>query len=265
MRGIKFSKPIKIKKSVEVRYRRELLRLVRAMYKGLSEEALKLFETKDLNYIQRALKLIEEQYSNIVSRESNAIINQFVDSSKTSIKKELGIGWAFEYEERLKADIINNVALIRNIPEKAIFEISQDVYNSIANDENTEALEFKLRTRKGITERRADTIARDQTAKFYATMNEISQTSNGFEYYMWVTANDERVSTGNGGHKQLNGKIYKWEEKIEDRKAVIDSYGNTGNPSQRVNCRCFAKAVIVEDGFKMVWNSEKKSYEPIKI
>ena len=61
----------------------------------------------------------------------------------------------------------------------------------------------------------------------------------GFEYYMWMTSKDERVSKE---HKELEGKLYRY----DTATAVIDSYGNLGHPSQRVNCRCRRKAVILK-------------------
>lgn len=264
MKGIKLSKPIKLKRSIEIKYKRDLLSLIKSMYKGISREALQLFETKDVNYIRQSLDELKKQYSHTVERESNYIVGEFINSAKTDIRKTFSMGWNYEYDKRLQADIINNVSLIKDIPDKSIFNISQDVFNSIANNENNEALEFKLKDNYGITERRANTIARDQTQKMFGTMNEITQSSNGFDYYQWSTAHDERVSTGYGGHKQLDGKIFKWNETVESRRPIIDGYGTKGKPTDRVNCRCVAIPVIVEYGYEMVWDNGEGSYKPMK-
>jgi uncharacterized protein with gpF-like domain len=75
-------------------------------------------------------------------------------------------------------------------------------------------------------------------------LNEVTQRSAGIEFFEWCTAHDERVSTGKGGHKQLDGKIYKWGD--TEHYPITDAYGNRGTPqNNRPNCRCVAKAVIL--------------------
>ena len=75
----------------------------------------------------------------------------------------------------------------------------------------------------------------------------MAQRDAGVEFFEWVTANDERVSTGKGGHKQLDGKIYKWGDTANYPE--IDSYGHHGVPAQRVNCRCTACAVVLRKDY----------------
>ena len=124
------------------------------------------------------------------------------------------------------------------------------------------SLENSLKTQTHISRDRIKRIARDQTAKTNQALNELEQIEAGVEYFKWTTAHDERVSTGYGGHKQLDGKIYKWGE--TERYPVIDSYGHKGLPSQRVNCRCDARAIFILEGYKAVWNADKESYEVVK-
>lgn len=264
MKGIKTGKPLKANEKIKNSYKRQLLKLNKTMYKDIAKRILEAYRTKNNVYIKQVLNELENKYKVVSDYIASYVIGEFVDKTKKDLYKNYSMGWSYEYEKELQADIFNNTALIQDLPRKAIFEISQDVFNSVANDENKQSLEERLKTRFGITTRRAETIARDQTAKLFATMTEISQKSNGIEYYEWLTANDERVSTGKGGHKQLNHKIFKWEEEKEDRKPIIDSYGNTGKPAQRVNCRCVAIPVFVEDGYKMVWDNSLKSYKAIK-
>lgn len=87
----------------------------------------------------------------------------------------------------------------------------------------------------------------------------MAQQENGVKFFLWRTKEDDRVSTGYGGHKQLNGKIYAWNE--PENYPIIDSYGHQGLPSQRVNCRCVASPVWVLDG----WTAEKQSDGSYKI
>lgn len=264
MKGIKKGKILKAKEKIKNNYKKQLLKFNKAMYKDIIATILKASKTKNNNIIKQTLNELESKYNIATDYIANYVINNFVEETKKDFQKNYSMGWSFEYEKQLQADIFNNVALIKDLPRKAIFEISQDVFNSVADDENKQSLETRLKNRYGITTRRAETIARDQTSKLFATMSEISQKSNGIEYYEWITANDERVSTGKGGHKQLNHKIFKWEEDKEERKPIIDSYGNTGKPAERVNCRCVAYPIFVEDGYQMVWDNSLKSYKTIR-
>jgi SPP1 gp7 family putative phage head morphogenesis protein len=114
----------------------------------------------------------------------------------------------------------------------------------------------------GKSTRHAALIARDQTAKATEALNMMQQADAGVEYFEWDTARDERVSTGPGGHKQLQGKIYKYGG--YENYPVIDSDGNRGIPSERINCRCTALAVFLRPGWTMKQNKDG-SYRPVKI
>ena len=133
--------------------------------------------------------------------------------------------------------------MIKTIPQ----EIKNRFESAFLNDVNNfdqEAIKKQVLTITGISERRADTIARDQVSKAldgYATAR--SQTL-GYEFYIWITSRDERVSKGKGGHRQLDQRIYKYDTPT----AVIDSYGNIGSPSQRVNCRCRRRPLLLKEG-----------------
>lgn len=133
-----------------------------------------------------------------------------------------------------------NLALIQSIPSDIIERYRQGFLNGISNFDK-EAI-FKLaRQYQGISEKRARLIARDQTAKATNDYQQARAEQLGFEYYVWLTSKDERVSTGAGGHIHLDGRIYKYSEPT----AIIDSYGNKGHCGDRVNCRCSQQALFI--------------------
>ena len=146
-----------------------------------------------------------------------------------------------EIDNSLNAVYERNYNLIKTIPQD-IKERFESVFLNNVNNFDQEAILKQVETIDGISKRRAKTIARDQVAKAIGEYHATREQALGFEYYMWQTSKDERVSTGKGGHRQLEGKIYRY----DTPSAVIDSYGNIGHPSQRVNCRCRRKAVILK-------------------
>lgn len=261
MKGIKELKLPKLKGKTKYHYMNRLKSLTRSFNKNLRKEIINLFQTKDVDWIKKNIEILEREYSSIFVKEAEKIVKDFILDVKDDLREDFNIGYSREYENQIKAGIESSVALIKNIPQKTLFQIQQDVFESIANNENETSLYKRLVTQSKITEKRAKTIARDQTAKLYSDITQISQRSSGFEYFKWVTAKDSRVSKGKGGHKQLDGKIYRWGD--EKNYPVIDSYGNRGLPSQRVNCRCTAIPVHVERGFEMIKQSDG-SYLPRK-
>lgn len=160
----------------------------------------------------------------------------------------------------LKLTINNNVALIKDTTEQTINNIQSIVYSAMTNGKGWEDIENNLYQQKEISYNRIKRIARDQTAKATENINRQQQQEAGIEYFIWSTSKDERVSKQ---HRQLEGNIYKYNETIEERLPIIDSYGNRGYPSERVNCRCTALALILNDGYKVVYKNNK--YQVVKI
>lgn len=205
-------------------------------------------KTKDIAKVEA--KRVTRQSSNFVNL---GLKNQGVDLSIKRNPKEL--------DNELTAIYQRNYNLIKTIPQ----DIKNRFESAFLNDVNNfdqEAIKKQVLTIKGISERRADTIARDQVAKAldgYATAR--SQTL-GYEYYIFITSKDERTSTGKGGHKQLDGRIYKYDTPT----AIIDTYGNVGHPSQRVNCRCRRRPLLLKEGqeLELVKDNYSGDYYRIK-
>lgn len=132
-----------------------------------------------------------------------------------------------------------NLYLIKSIPTDIIDRYRQGFLSA---SESFDREKFsKLAVEYGeVSKRRAKFIARDQTAKAISSYNQARAESLGFKYFVWQTSKDERVSTGKGGHAQLDGRIYAY----DNPTAIIDSYGHTGGVGVRPNCRCTAIPII---------------------
>ena len=146
-----------------------------------------------------------------------------------------------EIDNSLNAVYERNYNLIKTIPQD-IKERFESVFLNNVNNFDQEAILKQVETIDGISKRRAKTIARDQVQKAIGEYHATREQALGFEYYEWQTSKDERVSTGKGGHRQLEGRIYRYDTPT----AVISSYQEVGHPAQRVNCRCRRKAVILK-------------------
>ncbi len=205
------------------------------------------------------LKIADFEAKRIAANFVNSLINN-VDSK---FKSNLGINLTnldFKQDdlETIELMLKNNINLIKSIPKDILDDLNNLIYeSSLGADIKT--LEKGLSTIKKISKNRVKTIARDQTAKALNAVSSLRSQQAGFEYYEWITAQDERVSTGAGGHKQLQGKIFRY----DTAEAIIDSYGNKGHPAQRVNCRCVAAPIFVNIDEKI--EKDKIGYKITKI
>lgn len=193
-------------------------------------ELLKEWNKKTSDFAKKEAKRTTKQVSSFVNGNLQNQSPEF--ALKRSVK---------EIDNTLNAVYERNYNLIKTIPQD-IKERFESVFLNNVNNFDQEAIFKQVETIDGISKRRAKTIARDQVQKAIGEYHATREQALGFEYYMWQTSRDERVSIGKGGHRQLEGRIYRY----DTPSAVIDSYGNIGHPSQRVNCRCRRKAVILK-------------------
>src|SRR5690554_6854452 len=125
-----------------------------------------------------------------------------------------------------------NVALIRDLPNKQLAQIEAEVIAAIARGERAGALSKIIRERSGVAKKRADLIARDQMGKAVSQLNQKRQQDLGVDRYIWRTAGDERVRPE---HVARNGETFSWSDSPPD-----------GHPGEPINCRCTAEPVLTD-------------------
>lgn len=88
-----------------------------------------------------------------------------------------------------------------------------------------------------VTKARANTIARTEIHKSYATFTQSRATYVGANQYIWRTAGDEIVRES---HAEMDGVVCDFNNPPE-----ID--GESYNAGQTYNCRCFAEPIIGDE------------------
>lgn len=263
--------PIAKNKIAEVYYRRamtqEMERMLESMvaeikraYTTIPMQNAKLSDAERYTRLRKILERLRKQYGDKIDKNAEKIIKKYMgkaaDGVINSILRNLrvvyGNDYTISFDKRkyarlLRARGTTNAELIKNTTSQIISNVTNITYDGVTTGQSWTAVEKDLRTQKHIAADRIKRIARDQTAKLNENLNEMSQRDAGIEFFEWMTANDERVSTGYGGHKQLNGKIYKWGDTAH--YPIIDTYGHRGTPAQRVNCRCSALPVVLRKDF----------------
>jgi len=129
-----------------------------------------------------------------------------------------------------------NIKLVENAARVYAQDV-RDIFTDPANDGlRVEELAALLVERGNVSESRAALIARDQTGKLSAAINEHRQTSAGVSSFTWSTSRDERVRPS---HAELDGERFDWDDLpiVDDEEAA---------PGQPVMCRCIATPIVDE-------------------
>lgn len=127
-----------------------------------------------------------------------------------------------------------NVELITSLPEEYFDLIEEAVTKSWAAGGRWEDVAERLAEIDGISEGRADTIARDQTSKMNASFNEARQSAAGIEEYEWSGSLDEPERES---HRDMEGTRHRW-----DDPPLVDD--ENVHPGEAILCRCVAIPVF---------------------
>lgn len=133
---------------------------------------------------------------------------------------------------------IPNAQLVKEITEQRLGQIF--MYNEFANLSGEKEFEEEMARTTEVATNRAILIARTETARANAVINQTRAQAVGSGQYRWHNSGDEAVRHS---HKYINGKklqgmIFSW-----DDPPTLDD-GMTGHPGTFPNCRCFAEPVF---------------------
>lgn len=142
------------------------------------------------------------------------------------------------------------VALIKSIPLEAGLraqKLAQEAAVHGLRAEPDQKTISEIKKQLGFTTEeavnRARLIARTETAKANATINQARAMSAGSSQYRWHNSGDGAVRESHKVYKgqRLQGKIFSW-----DKPPTLDD-GMTGHPGEFPNCRCFAEPIFDEE------------------
>ena len=160
---------------------------------------------------------------------------------KRAIKATLGIDIREDYymgdfyAEKMKEWVEYNVSLIKSIPEETLEKMREIVYAGYSDGKTTTQLIKEMQKAYGISRRRAELIARDQTAKLNGQIQKAQQQDAGITEYIWCTTGDNRVRSS---HAALNGKKFSWND------PPLTESGRRCHPGEDYQCRCIGRPVF---------------------
>lgn len=213
---------------------------------------------RDVQRMMETLTKYSESLGPWATRQSAKLLEQIQRSNKLAYqKKSKAIGTALKFGVAEKdvgdtalALLNEQVRLIKSIPLEAGLRaqhIAQEAFfHGVRAEANVDIIaqlvdEMDMSTEAAIS--RAYLIARTETARANASINQARAVAVGSNQYRWHNSGDAAVRESHRKFegKPLQGRIFSW----DDPPTLSD--GMTGHPGTFPNCRCFAEPVFAEE------------------
>lgn len=164
----------------------------------------------------------------------------------TQILKDAGMSVEFKMtqaqQDGIRANVHENVSLIRSIPQKYFTNVEGLVMRSVQAGSDMHTLSQALQNEYGKTKKRARLISRDQNNKATAFLTRTRQVEMGVNKAIWLHSHGGKTSRPT--HLANNGKPYDVEKGWYDPDADGKGKGRYIHPGELINCRCVSKSII---------------------
>lgn len=247
-------------KGIEKEYKRKLNKLVQAMSASVMYWVLADFGNRTANEMANAIRKRVSQWDKVFGKDAERLAQWFVRSVQK--QTETGMKQAFKEVDRnmkptpihvIKAIEMENVELIKSIPQKYFIGIREVALLSLMYDWSKEKLNEELVKRKGIVERRVKNIASDQTHKTTELIKTSLCEKNNVWYGVWRYTYRSKEPRLN--HVEMDGMLFDIREGCPEIGTNEYIY-----PSYRYNCKCDFNPVVPEFGDDLKKEVEKRSY-----
>lgn len=161
---------------------------------------------------------------------------RMLQSVSIDITKDMFMGDYFRHE--LERWVQTNIDLIVTLPHKTLSAMRQICLEGYREGKSISTITKEIQHKyKTVGKNHARLIARDQTAKLAASVNESRQREAGINEYVWICCMDGRERPD---HARLHNTQHSW-----DDPPVVDSRtGTRAHPGVYFQCRCRAKPRI---------------------
>lgn len=256
---------------IEKFYRAQITSLVRLISKEVKEEIVPIIKEEKAQYrgsmdsvatmdgwadrIIEALNsllakytgpqsVFQSQYERLAQRTVSMADAESTEAFVNSVNKAVGVDLNPVLDQEGMRDYIDaatwsNLQLIKSVPEEYFKRIENAVMGGVRGGDAPTKIAQNIQEATGISRRRAQLIARDQSAKLTGEITERRQRQAGVKYFRWVTSKDQRVGDD---HRRAARRdvgygpgVYRWDNPPKE--------GVPGNAS-RPNCRCTATPVF---------------------
>ena len=217
---------------------------LRAALASATEKAQALHKTIG-DFLGKAAENVAKAPAGLTMRQTLdkimvSLQNQFVVQIEEVGAKDIGIGLkpTEEIDETLRTTLVNNLDLeIKGWAAQEIADLRLRVQKNAMEGYRPDKLAREIAAERGISLRKANFIAAQETSLFVSKWREQRAKDVGCTRYKWSTSHDERVRPD---HRALNGKIFSFDDPpITDRATQAHN-----NPGEDFRCRCVAIPIL---------------------
>lgn len=250
----KLNKPIKVppstpKLALKLMYQRRLFKLIDEMQNSVmywlmatyKQRLPDIIEDSKLPLLKRIYRYVtdaspsrelEKRFKQVMRRwtkkfndMSDSLAHDFVKKANTATTASLmqnlkRKGFIVKLENNyatnnaLQALLLENIRLIKSIPQKYFLEVQGILMRGIANGRDAGLITKELSERYGIVKRRAARLSRDQTNKAVETISRERSKSLGIRKGVWIHRGGSKHPRES--HISMDGTIYMLEEGCYD-------------------------------------------------
>ncbi|MFJ7315262.1 phage minor head protein [Pseudomonas sp. NPDC098747] len=215
-----------------------------AMYRGRESEVVG--DASPAAEAQKLLSKLTRKWKGFYGDRAEGLAKWFINTADTTTTSSLFSSlkefmptvkpqMSRRTQNTLTAMTKENVGLIKSIPSKYFEQIEGAVMRAMSNGRDLEALKKDLLSIGGVTDKRADFIARDQANKAASVINRSRQLDLGIKKALWVHTHASKEPRAS--HLAASGKEFDLEKGM-----FID--GEWIQPGEEINCTCMAAPVI---------------------
>ena len=253
----KTARPVHANKGVELQYKRALDKLVDEMAHSIEYWIEAAYKANPPSIAQDALpsKELAKRLNEVGKRWTKrfddmaaTIAERFIQSGKKATDSSLqqsfkDAGWTVQFKptkairDAMNASVIENVSLIRSIPQSYLKNVEGTVMRGYAAGRDLKQISDELQKHYGVTKRRAAFIARDQSNKLNATVTQARRVELGLFKAVWIHSS--------GGKHPRPSHVKAGKDKLEydvRTGALID--GEYIQPGFLPNCRCVSRVIL---------------------
>lgn len=255
----KTARAIHANKGVEANYRKRLDSLIAEMarsfeywisaaYKANPPRMEVAMDALPSQILAKRIKALTKQWEKRFNEMSATVADKFVESGAKTTSQAfqaalVDAGWAVNFtvtptiRDVINASVVENVGLIKSIPQKYATEVEGIVMRGFTNGRDLAYITDGLSKQHGVCRRRAATISRDQSNKLSAAVTQARRVELGLFEAEWVHSHGgkhPRASHVKAGNDRLRFDVR--------RGAYID--GEYILPGTLINCRCVSRTIL---------------------
>lgn len=244
---------------VEAEYRRQMFQLIDEMHDSVmywiearykNNEPEMSFDATPAVVLRVTINKLKKQWLKRFNDVAKDMADLFADEvrkntdrqMKSMLKKALlpitvPFNMTSAQKDILQATVQANVSLIKSIPEQYLKGVEGAVMRSVQQGRDLGALTKELRTKFGVSKRKAAEISRDQNNKATSAFQRARQIELGIEEAIWMHSHAGKKPRPT--HVAMNGKRYDVKKGMWD--SAVKEYIL---PGTLINCRCTSRSVI---------------------